>query len=663
MQEQVQFTIDSGSTPVGIVSDSAPTWAWFVNGLGSLKWVVGPRDIPGRIKGDPPWFPAYHNISGRREVEVVLVQGPWECVPDQIWTSKRVRVILRVVTSQWKKPKGWKRERKRKRTRVIPTGWTETTTSLSHEKLGGVTSWVRRIWIATKEGSPTFNLVLPPAVPISLGQVLSQTESGKPDSEPAKNQADSCKGRLVSPLTSTITGYCVFNKDYVKRKLTTKEKALVMDFPGTRLEIMTDNETDILTNQPIPGKFLRGSLWFLQNDHPEEEEFQEMENEIHLASTTLVREDNEEEDVLWDAYLGEVSDKAVKADDAKVQVALWNRRVAEKFGGAPTVEERERLGVALDAIRQGVLNYWKRKVRRDFMSWFNLKKLDWEYLHHRDVLKSGLIAVSKAVGSSFWEWKLGSSLFFWRFPDHYQETARIGNPPMFISKPPQNSYKQPKIDLEAKAKVKEKIQTALSKGYLSWASHHSIKCIMHFFQVPKGSEDIRMVYDGTKSGLNDALFAPWFALPTADSMSRWVLPGCWLADNDLGDCFLNFPLHPDLQKYCGIDLADLFPELDAEGKRQVFAMWITNAMGLKNSPVNSVQGVTVAKYHILGNPKEETNPFSWFAVISNLPGSEEYDSSLPWVMKVRRDGSPASSLAGYVDDFRVVARDEWAAWK
>ena len=182
------------------------------------------------------------------------------------------------------------------------------------------------------------------------------------------------------------------------------------------------------------------------------------------------------------------------------------------------------------------------------MIWFNERKHNWDYQQHREVLKTGLVAVSKAVGSSFWEWKLGSSLFFWRFPEYYQEIARIGNPPMFISKPLQNSYKQPKTDSEAKAKVKEKIQTALSKGYLSWASHHRIKCIMHFFHVPKGLEDIWMVYNGTKSGLNDALFAPWFALPTADSMAQWVLPGCWLADNDLGDCFLNFPLHPDLQK-------------------------------------------------------------------------------------------------------------------
>ena len=149
--------------------------------------------------------------------------------------------------------------------------------------------------MATKEDSPTFHLDLPPAVPSSLGQVLSQIESGRPTSEPTKNQADSCKGRLESSLKSTITAYCVFNKAYVRRKLTTKEKALVMDFPGTRLEIMTNTEIDILTNQPIPGKFFRGSLWFLQNNHSEEEEVQEMEHESHFASRILMREENKGE--------------------------------------------------------------------------------------------------------------------------------------------------------------------------------------------------------------------------------------------------------------------------------------------------------------------------------------------------------------------------------
>ena len=77
-----------------------------------------------------------------------------------------------------------------------------------------------------------------------------------------------------------------------------------------------------------------------------------------------------------------------------------------------------------------------------------------------------------------------------------------------------------------------------------------VEAYMYMFDVPKGTSDIWMVYDGSKSGLNKALWAPWFSLPTIDTMSRWVLAGSWLADNDYGDFFLNFPLHADLQKYC-----------------------------------------------------------------------------------------------------------------
>lgn len=84
---------------------------------------------------------------------------------------------------------------------------------------------------------------------------------------------------------------------------------------------------------------------------------------------------------------------------------------------------------------------------------------------------------------------------------------------------------------------------------------------MFFFHVPKRERDIRIVYDGSKSGLNASLYAPWFALPTIDSFAWWVIVGTWCADNDYGDMFLNFPLHLDLQKFCGIDLSDLFPEL------------------------------------------------------------------------------------------------------
>jgi hypothetical protein len=78
-----------------------------------------------------------------------------------------------------------------------------------------------------------------------------------------------------------------------------------------------------------------------------------------------------------------------------------------------------------------------------------------------------------------------------------------------------------------------------------------VKAMMSMFHVDKGANDIWLVDDGTRSGLNESVL---------NSMTWWVIAGAWLADNDYGGMFLNFPLHLDLRKYCGIDLSQLFPE-------------------------------------------------------------------------------------------------------
>ena len=63
-----------------------------------------------------------------------------------------------------------------------------------------------------------------------------------------------------------------------------------------------------------------------------------------------------------------------------------------------------------------------------------------------------------------------------------------------------------------------------------------------------------------KSGLNDILWAPWFPLPTVESLLRNVEPGTWMADNDVGEMFLNFILHESVEALCGVDLTKCFPE-------------------------------------------------------------------------------------------------------
>ena len=61
-------------------------------------------------------------------------------------------------------------------------------------------------------------------------------------------------------------------------------------------------------------------------------------------------------------------------------------------------------------------------------------------------------------------------------------------------------------------KVLEKLHDIRDKGYVETGE---VTSLISFFEVLKGESDIRMVYDGTKSGLNEQLwrlgshYQPW----------------------------------------------------------------------------------------------------------------------------------------------------------
>jgi hypothetical protein len=88
-----------------------------------------------------------------------------------------------------------------------------------------------------------------------------------------------------------------------------------------------------------------------------------------------------------------------------------------------------------------------------------------------------------------------------------------------------------------------------------------IKMLTSFFAVTKGLDNIQMVYyDGTKSGLNDAIWAPRFLLPMVDTLLRAVDTGTYMSNMDIGKMFLNFVLHESMQVLCGVDLTKYFGE-------------------------------------------------------------------------------------------------------
>ena len=70
-------------------------------------------------------------------------------------------------------------------------------------------------------------------------------------------------------------------------------------------------------------------------------------------------------------------------------------------------------------------------------------------------------------------------------------------------------------DAPIKAMAK-KIAKVLLRGYVKLGN---ISSLTDFFAVKKGPKDIRMVYNGTSSGLNHVIFVPSFFMPSSSSVS------------------------------------------------------------------------------------------------------------------------------------------------
>eukprot|EP00979_Chaetoceros_neogracilis_P007253 scaffold1521_cov271-Chaetoceros_neogracile.AAC.61 len=146
--------------------------------------------------------------------------------------------------------------------------------------------------------------------------------------------------------------------------------------------------------------------------------------------------------------------------------------------------------------------------------------------------------------------------------------------------------------------------------------------------VPKAIIDIRVVYDATQCGLNDALWAPNFFLPTVDSILRNASSSTWFGDIDLGEMFLNYALDMDIRMYAGVDVTEQVADVAAGAKRVLDERWTRTLMGLRSSPFVCTQTFAWSEEIIMGDHLEISNPFYWDKVILNLPGTLEYDPTM-----------------------------------
>jgi hypothetical protein len=84
--------------------------------------------------------------------------------------------------------------------------------------------------------------------------------------------------------------------------------------------------------------------------------------------------------------------------------------------------------------------------------------------------------------------------------------------------------------------------------------------------------------------------------------------------------------------------------------------WSRCVMGLRSSPHGCVKMHTLGEEVVRGDQSDRKNPFFFDSVRLNLPGSSNYDPTIPRVSKLRTDtGLIANDMVSYVDDKRLVA--------
>jgi hypothetical protein len=186
-----------------------------------------------------------------------------------------------------------------------------------------------------------------------------------------------------------------------------------------------------------------------------------------------------------------------------------------------------------------------------------------------------------------------------------------------------------------------------------------------YFGVPK-EDGIRVVYNGASCGLNEAVWAPHFWLPTPKSATRVLNYNYCGVDLDLGEMFLNFPLPMLFRRLSGIGLSPIKDLLGYShiSNNEFQLRWERCWMDFKPSPYYSTRFYYWAEEFARGNRRDKENPLRWDEARLNLPGDKAFDPTLPRVMKWDRDiDNIAGDVLTFVDDLRASGLDQEVTWK
>ena len=545
--------------------------------------------------------------------------------------------------------------------------------TMSHEEVGGATTakWKFLILVERKMDWKGPFLKKAQTCPQDIFTIIDDTIGGGWTVEAANS---SIKGRTAArkakhahelgwDLSETpVADDCwvwaptVFSKQPVLRRLAMHERLALWDFPQPKASILPSELSEMFLHTLIrgpPGKMLRKMVYeplsFLwKQAFPEGTATASGIQPMIMSykSAGVMEEETNARHL-----------KAVKADNAQVDFSMW-----------ALPNETLKQAWAREVLRKYLHRWWNARLRREAFEWLNHSP-DSLKIERKINLKAIWDCLRRANLSTYWEWKDGSRLFFWRW-EHWWKTARDGEPFYHIKPPPNWMGRNPPAETwEYELKLREKEDKLVHRRYVEVGF---VDCFVSRFGVAKGPLDIRLVWDAKRNGYNLTLWAPSFWLPTfktlTDFIIKWLpctlvdyIEGkvptdptpsdwqrCYQSDMDVGEMYLNYMLHFSERHSFGIKL-----EREVNGvATTTFKRFQRLMFGGKSSPYLAVQGHARGMELTMGNHADPKNPFQWARVLQNYPFSKTYDPSLPRVMKIRDDGNLASEAPTFIDDGR-----------
>ena len=576
------------------------------------------------------------------------------------------------------------------------TFWSADGTRMSHAACGGVTDGEWNVYVQNVQVAPFH----PSSVRRTLRHVLSSVEG--PSSakliKAAKHVPFDVDERVRWGMkTPCVTTPSVFKKgNEVDRFMTITELMDAYDLElNTQSRLKDHWKRDKVVPsrsfvEQIPSKVLRdlgarvvgglGSHIVINDDCGVDSEATVMHVNHQYSKDEEVVSDSDTISIS-----SGVADQAARPDDAEAEAEDWDRWMVENFHPSATHQPMVCTGVyhaehhprLFDAMRQLLVRRYRLNVTRSLMKylartyypgrvvrvsvssltvttvnkWATVfrEKVQPELFTDKEV---GRDAVSRAANCTWWDWDAGSTLYFWRWPKRVQQAVRDGTKLFVIrSKLPRYMKRQrwPK-DPDQLEKLRSKLQKVRKRKYIQPGF---VRSLTGYFAVPKAQTDIRVVYDATQCGLNDALWAPNFFLPVVDSILRNATSTTWFGDIDLGEMFLNYALDLEIRQYAGVDVTEV-EEHDCQSVKRVLERWTRTLMGFRPSPYVATQTFAWSEEVIVGNYTREDNPFFWDTIVLNQPGSSDYDPAMPWIYRWDSLHSTLPGFLGtYIDDIRT----------